>query len=63
MTDTETCPKPENHGRCAFGAGGDETIHCHCWFEGDECCKCNDPEMTDEQREEQGMDFIKEQDQ
>lgn len=29
--------------------------HCRHWYDGDECCFCADPAMTEAQRVEQGM--------
>lgn len=29
--------------------------HCDHWYDGDECCRCGAPEMTEEQMREQGM--------
>lgn len=29
--------------------------HCRHWYEGEACCACGAPEMTDEQKREQGM--------
>lgn len=32
-------------------------MHCACWYDGDGCCRCKAPAMTDEQREAQGMEL------
>ncbi len=37
------CPKRE------------DKIHCDCWYDGDRCCACGDPKMTEEEMYEQGM--------
>lgn len=29
--------------------------HCLHWYDGDECCRCGAPEMTNEERIAQGM--------
>lgn len=38
------CPKRE------------DKLHCECWYDGEKCCACGDPEMSDEEREEKGME-------
>lgn len=38
--------------KCPLGPDG---LHCTCWYDGDECCYCEDGAMTDEQKEDQGM--------
>ncbi len=38
----------------------DDEIHCRCWWNGDGCCICDAPPMTDEEKKEQGMiDLVK----
>lgn len=30
--------------------------HCNCWFDGDACCNCGAPAMTEEEKAAQGME-------
>ena len=30
-------------------------MHCTCWYEGDGCCRCKAPALTESQMREQGM--------
>lgn len=32
-----------------------ENIHCDCWWDGDACCACGDPPMTEDEMRVQGM--------
>lgn len=32
-----------------------DEMHCSCWYDGDECCACGEPEMTKESRDMLGM--------
>jgi hypothetical protein len=34
----------------------DDKLHCRCWYDGDACCSCRAPAMTNAQRAEQGME-------
>lgn len=45
---------PEDESICPE-RGFDDFIHCGCWWDGDPCCACNAPAMTDEQKIAQGM--------
>lgn len=40
----EDCP--------AVGSGGQ---HCNCWYDGDGCCRCGAPPMTEDEQRAQGM--------
>jgi hypothetical protein len=46
----EFCPvgKPENDPA--------PNMHCTCWYDGDGCCRCHAPGLTDEQKRKQGME-------
>jgi len=33
----------------------DDETHCECWWDGDGCCLCDAPPMTEEEKREQGM--------
>lgn len=35
-------------------APDDELIHCEHWWDGEQCCFCGDPAMTDEEIERKG---------
>lgn len=35
----------------------DDGLHCNCWYDGEECCRCGAPAMTDEEKREQGMEI------
>lgn len=39
----------------SYGVHG-EKIHCRCWYDGDRCCRCGAAAMTDEEKQDQGMD-------
>jgi hypothetical protein len=43
---------------CPVGHKSDPApnMHCTCWYDGDGCCRCNDPAMTEEQKRAQGME-------
>jgi hypothetical protein len=43
-TDDAFCPNSKD------GAG-----HCEEWNDGDACCRCGAPAMTDQEKEDQGM--------
>lgn len=43
--ECEMCPKGTE----------DDPAHCVHWYDGDECCRCNAPAMTEEQKQAQGM--------
>ena len=30
--------------------------HCRCWYDGDGCCRCKAPAMTNEEKSAQGME-------
>jgi len=32
-----------------------DKTHCNCWWNGNKCCICNSPAMSEEQMVEQGM--------
>jgi hypothetical protein len=34
---------------CPVGHDGDpaQNMHCTCWYDGDGCCRCKAPAMTD----------------
>lgn len=42
---------------CPVGKEDDvaPNLHCSCWYEGDGCCRCKTPAMTEDQMREQGM--------
>lgn len=43
-----------------FCSVSDDEIHCPHWWDGDGCCLCDAPPMTDEEKREQGMiDLVK----
>jgi len=44
IPNEEFCPKTEDH------------IHCEHWWDGECCCACGAPAMTDEQKLDQGME-------
>jgi hypothetical protein len=48
------CPTPNPDARCF----DDQPYHghCRCWDDGEGCCRCKAPPMTEEQKREQGMD-------
>ena len=33
----------------------DDKLHCACWYDGDACCGCGAPAMTELQKLAQGM--------
>ena len=33
-----------------------DKTHCDCWYDGETCCACGAPAMTDAKRAEQGME-------
>jgi len=41
-----------DEGYCAVS---DDAIHCPHWWDGDGCCLCDAPPMTEEEKKEQGM--------
>lgn len=44
MADEETpCPS------------SDDAMHCRHWYDGEACCRCGAPAMSEEQKREQGM--------
>lgn len=43
----------DDTGYCSKRADG---IHCTCWWDGDACCACNAPGMTNEERIRDGME-------
>jgi len=34
----------------------EEGTHCECWWDGEACCACGAPGMTEDERRAQGMD-------
>jgi hypothetical protein len=40
---------------CTVGHTDEGHWHCRCWHDGDGCCRCKAPAMTEEQMREQGM--------
>lgn len=36
----------------------DDRIHCHCWWEGERCCSCGAPAMTEQEKRDQGMETV-----
>jgi hypothetical protein len=47
----EFCP-------AAFTVNGEpngDHSHCQCWWDGDGCCRCKAPAMSDEAKRAQGM--------
>ena len=43
----EYCPKSDDHQ------------HCHCWYDGEVCCRCGAAAMTKEYKQAQGMEPCK----
>ena len=39
---------------CPDSADGSKQ-HCQCWYEGEACCACKAPAMTEKKMREQGM--------
>ena len=52
MVTTVRAPADEEF--CPEGTS-DDAFHCVHWYDGDACCACGAPPMTDEQKREQGM--------
>jgi len=52
------CDDPfEFNEECTVGhPSEDGKWHCRCWYDGDGCCRCKAPAMTEEQKREQGME-------
>ncbi len=48
----EYCPAEKT----ASGKPNIDHSHCQCWWDGDGCCRCKAPAMTEEQKREQGME-------
>ncbi len=46
LGENEFCPKGDE----------EDSVHCRCWYDGEKCCKCGAPEMTEEKRIEQGCE-------
>lgn len=46
ITEDEHCPAPND------SAG----THCDHWWDGDACCYCKAPPMTDEEKRAKGME-------
>jgi hypothetical protein len=42
--DQEFCPKREDRQ------------HCNCWYDGEVCCGCGAPVMTEAEKREQGLE-------
>lgn len=42
-TEETSCPKAE------------DSQHCVHWYDGDSCCRCSDPGMTNDEKRKQGM--------
>ena len=34
----------------------EDKMHCDHWYDGDKCCSCGAPAMTDEEKRAQGME-------
>lgn len=48
----EFCPVGDPDG---YKGDPESNMHCRCWYDGDGCCRCKAPGLTEEQMREQGM--------